>query len=60
MSLLLLAPDARRLVNVLLLDRPALPSIQRPLFGAPNHDGRSFCVRHLFDRHDVASARISW
>jgi hypothetical protein len=32
MSLFLLAPDLRRLANVLLLDRPAGPSTQRPFF----------------------------
>jgi uncharacterized membrane protein YphA (DoxX/SURF4 family) len=32
MSLFLLAPDIRRLVNVLVLDRPAPPSSHQPLF----------------------------
>lgn len=39
MSAILLAPDARRLVDVFLADRPAGPSAHRPLFARPaaNH-----------------------
>ncbi|MEQ1871719.1 MAG: hypothetical protein ABL961_17015 [Vicinamibacterales bacterium] len=36
MSLLVLAPDARRLLDVLVLDRPAPPSTHRPLASRPD------------------------
>jgi hypothetical protein len=64
MSLVLLAPDARRLLNVLVLDRPALPSTQPPLFVGfrPRRimtAGQIVFAAYLIGMN-VMSARKSW
>jgi hypothetical protein len=63
-SLVLLAPDARRLLNVLLLDRPALPSTQGPFFDRPSARRIMTGAQIVFGIYliamNVASARLSW
>lgn len=48
MSLFLLAPDARRLANVLVLNRPAPPSALLPLFRTPRANRIAAGVQLLF------------
>jgi uncharacterized membrane protein YphA (DoxX/SURF4 family) len=48
LSLFLLAPEWRRLVNVLVLDRPAPPSTQPPLFRTPEANRLALSAQVLF------------
>jgi len=47
-SLFLLAPEASRLVNVLLLDRPAAPSTQPPLFASWRRNRTALVCQAVF------------
>lgn len=48
LSLFVLAPEWRRLVNVLVLDRAAPPSAQPPLFGTPDANRLATATQILF------------
>ena len=64
MSLVLLAPDARRLANVLVLNRPALPSAHPPLFSGRRAQRvmtvAQIVVAAYLVAMNVVSARKSW
>ena len=48
LSLLLLAPDFRRLANLFVLDRPAGPSTQPPLFATPRANRIALAAQVVF------------
>ena len=64
MALVLLAPDARRLWNVLVLDRPAPPATHRSLFAGSRARQISAVAQIAFGAcliaMNVSSARRSW
>lgn len=57
MSLVLLGPDLRRLLNVLVLNRPTAPAVNPPLVKGESHVASS-CVHNLPSEHG-SSGRIS-
>jgi hypothetical protein len=63
-SLVLLAPDARRLLNVFVFDRPAPPSPQQPLFRGLQAQRIGTATQLVFAAYliasNVVSARASW
>ena len=64
MALFLLAPEARRLMRVLVLNRAAAPSTQPPLFRRPRARRIAIAVQLVFGAYIVGmnlySARQSW
>jgi uncharacterized membrane protein YphA (DoxX/SURF4 family) len=61
MSAVLLAPDLRRIANVLVLNRPAPPSTEPPLFHSARANRRALAAQIAFGLYLMAMfANVSW